>query len=107
MAVSASGSWGPVTITASSGQFKKYAFCIMPVGAPTYISASTEILLDGSTIFPELVTLITNGGSSVVTTPGQWGPFECDIPAGSTITMQGYAAVGGALSFQIAFYGIS
>ena len=107
VAVSASGSWGPVTITASSGQFKKYAFCIMPVGAPTYISASTEILLDGNTIFPELVTLITNGGSNVVTTPGQWGPFECDIPAGSTITMQGYASVGGSLSFQIAFYGIS
>ena len=107
VAVSASGSWGPVTITSSSGQFKRYAFSLTPVGGPSYMSVSSEILVNGVSIFPALVTLIYNGGSAVITTPGLWGPFECDVPAGSTITMQGYAAVGGALSFQIAFYGIS
>lgn len=107
VAVSASGSWGPVTITSSSGQFKRYAFSITQVGDPVYMSVSSEILVNGISIFPALVTFISNGGSAVCTTPGQWGPFECDIPAGSTITMQGYVLVGGALSFQIAFYGIS
>ena len=107
VAVSASGSWGPVTITSSSGQFKRYAFSLTPVGGPGYMTVSSEILVNGVSIFPALVTLITNGGSAVITTPGLWGPFECDVLAGSTITMQGYTAVGGALSFQIAFYGIS
>ena len=107
VSVSGSGSWGPVTITSSSGQFKRYAFSILPVGQPTYMSISTEILLNGDAIFPALVTFIGNGGINVTTTPGLWGPFECDIPAGSTITMQGYAATGGSVSFQIAFYGIS
>ena len=106
VAISASGSWGPVTITSSSGQFRKYAFSIMPVGNPTYFTVSSEILLNGNSIFPPLVTFLSNGGDSVNSSPPLWGPFECDIPAGSTITMQGYVSVGGALSFQIAFYGI-
>ncbi len=106
VAISASGSWGPVTITSSSGRFNKYAFSLLPVGSTNYLSISSEILLNGNSISPALVTLLGNGSASLMETPAMWGEFECDIPEGSTITMQGYASVGGALSFQIAFYGI-
>lgn len=105
--ITADGAWGPVTITSSSSRHKKYAFSFTTLGEPgSWISAWLEILMGSQVLFQKFCALISNGGNSTICTPTFYGPFDCDIPAGQTITAQGDAHIGAACSVQIAFYGM-
>jgi len=102
-----SGSWGPVTLVSSTSQnFRGYLFSIFPVGDVAFQVVSIEILVNGTVVFPNFVTLNSNGSASV-TTSAQWGPFSCVIPAGSSVTCQGYYDQGVSdSSVQVGFYGL-
>jgi len=102
-----SGSWGPVTLVSSTPQnFRGYLFSIFPVGDLAFQVVSIEILVNGTVVFPNFVTLNSNG-SSAITTSAQWGPFSCVIPAGSSVTCQGYYDQGASDSpIQVGFYGL-
>ena len=102
-----SGSWGPVTLVSSTPQnFRGYLFSIFPAGETSYQSVSIEILVNGTVVFPNFVTLVSNGANEI-TTSAQWGPFSCVIPAGSSVTCQGYYGQGASGNdVQVGFYGL-
>jgi len=108
VALSASGAWGPVTLSSSTSRSRKYIFAFTNLGEPgSYISASLSLSVGSQVIFPALVCYISNGGNGTVTTPTYYGPYDCIIPEGQTLTASGYASIGAATSIQIAFYGLN
>jgi len=102
-----SGSWGPVTLVSSTPQnFRGYFFSIFPVGGASDQYFSTEILVNGTVVFPSFVTL-NSASAGTIMTSAQYGPFSCVIPAGSSVTCQGYYYQGTiGNSIQVGFYGL-
>jgi hypothetical protein len=105
---STSGAWGPLTLVSSTPQvFKGYFFSIFPKSTNANQKFSIEILVNGTVVFPNFVVLTTNAGYQVMTS-AQWGPFPCAIPAGSSVTCQGYYSESvSAATIQIGFYGLA